>query len=196
MLTAIAVLFTMMLALPQQAQAQNTVTIDGVKKNILSTEFHYGNGDAYAFAAYLYLSSDKKEYVLVMGNRKLHATYEYIDLTSYEPRHDGQWYWSVDYTKNGYGNELFKSYANPTKRWSLFSSGTLFITGYPYPPREVCGIQLRDGKITDSKHGDGNDHTISIDYKYERTTPMPGTFTVGTVTPQCHQPLVDARHRQ
>ena len=39
LLTATAVLFSMMLALPRQAQAQNTVTIDGVKKNILSTEF-------------------------------------------------------------------------------------------------------------------------------------------------------------
>lgn len=39
LLTATAVLFSMMLALPRQAQAQNTVTIDGVQKNILSTEF-------------------------------------------------------------------------------------------------------------------------------------------------------------
>ena len=183
MLTAIAVLFSMMLALPRQAQAQNTVTIDGVKKNILSTEFLGGDGDADAFAAYLYLSSDKKEYVRIMGNQKLHAIDNTIHLTSYEPRHDGQWYWSVDYTKNGYGHELFNSYANPKERWSLFSSGRLFITGYPKPPREVCGIILENGKITDSKHGDGNEHTISIDYKYERTRPTAGTLTVGTVTP-------------
>ena len=123
MLTAIAVLFSMMLALPRQAQAQNTVTIDGVTKNILSTEFAYGDGDANAFAATLYLSSDKKEYVLVTGNQKLHATYKYILPTSYEPRHDEQWYWGVEYTKNGYGNELFRSWADPTESWSLFSSG-------------------------------------------------------------------------
>ena len=182
MLTAIAVLFSMMLALPRQAQAQNTVTIDGVTKNILSTEFAYGDGDANAFAATLYLSSDKKEYVLVTGNQKLHATYKYILPTSYEPRHDEQWYWGVEYTKNGYGNELFRSWADPTESWSLFSSGEMCITGYPKPPREVCGIILESGKITDSKHGDGNEHTISIDYKYERTQPTPGTFTVGTVT--------------
>ena len=182
LLTATAVLFSMMLALPRQAQAQNTVTIDGVKKNILSTEFLGGDGDADAFAAYLYLSSDKKEYVRIMGNQKLHAIDNTIHLTSYEPRHDGQWYWSVDYTKNGYGHELFNSYANPKERWSLFSSGRLFITGYPKPPREVCGIILENGKITDSKHGDGNEHTISIDYKYERTRPTAGTLTVGNVT--------------
>ncbi len=70
LLTATAVLFSMMLALPRQAQAQNTVTIDGVKKNILSTEFLGGHGDADAFAAYLYLSSDKKEYVSIMGKIK------------------------------------------------------------------------------------------------------------------------------
>lgn len=69
LLTATAVLFSMMLALPRQAQAQNTVTIDGVKKNILSTEFTYGYGDADAFAAYLYLSSDKKEYVKIMATK-------------------------------------------------------------------------------------------------------------------------------
>ena len=182
LLTATAVLFSMMLALPRQAQAQNTVTIDGVQKNILSTEFNKGDGDADAFAVYLYLSSDKKEYVRIMGNQKLHATYMYIPLSSYEPIHDGQWYWSVDYTKNGYGHELFNSWANPTERWSLFSSGGLRITGYPKPPRKVCGIQLYNGKITDSKHGDGNEHTISIDYKYERTTPTLGIFTGGTVT--------------
>ena len=181
LLTATAVLFSMMLALPQQAQAQNTVTIDGVKKNILSTEFLGGDGDADAFAAYLYLSSDKKEYVRIMGNQKLH-TRNTIDLSSYEPRHDGQWYWSVDYTKNGYGHELFNSWANPTERWSLFSRGWLYITGYPKPPRKICGIQLVEGNITDSKHGDGRTHTISIDYKYERTLPTAGTFTVGTVT--------------
>ena len=182
LLTATAVLFSMMLALPRQTQAQNTVTIDGVKKNILSTEFLGGDGDADAFAAYLYLSSDKKEYVRIMGNQKLHATYETIDLSSYEPRHDGQWYWSVDYTKNGYGHELFNSYANPTESYSLFSSGELRITGYPKPPRNVCGIYLYNGKITDSKHGDGNVHTISIDYKYERTKPTAGTITVDNVT--------------
>ena len=182
LLTATAVLFSMMLALPRQAQAQNTVTIDGVQKNILSTEFLGGAGDADAFAAYLYLSSDKKEYVKIMGNQKLHATYKYIPLTSYEPRHDGQWYWSVDYTKNGSGHELFSSYANPTESCSLFSSGALRITGYPKPPRNVCGIYLYNGKITDSKHGDGNVHTISIDYKYERTKPTAGTITVDNVT--------------
>ena len=182
LLTATAVLFSMMLALPRQAQAQNTVTIDGVKKNILSTEFLGGHGDADAFAAYLYLSSDKKEYVRIMGNQKLHAIDNTIHLTSYEPRHDGQWYWSVDYTKNGYGHELFNSYANPTESYSLFSRGWLRITGYPKPPRKVCGIYLYNGKITDSKHGDGNVHTISIDYKYERTKPTAGTITVDNVT--------------
>ena len=38
MLAAIAALFTLMFALPQKAMAENYVTIDGVKKTILSTE--------------------------------------------------------------------------------------------------------------------------------------------------------------
>ena len=83
MLAATVALFTLMFALPQKAMAENYVTIDGVKKTILSTDFLRGNGDDNAFAVYLYLSSDKKEYVLVRGNKNLH-------LRAYPARQKGR----------------------------------------------------------------------------------------------------------
>ena len=182
MLAATVALFTLMFALPQKAMAENYVTIDGVKKTILSTDFLRGNGDDNAFAVYLYLSSDKKEYVLVRGNKNLHAIYEPIRLDKKEEKHEGQWYWDVIYTKEGYGKDKFWASGDPLNGYALFSSGYMTIYGDPRTSRRICGINLPNGKVTDTKHGDGQEHTITIDYKHERTKPSAGTFTMGTVT--------------
>lgn len=183
MLAAIAALFIVMFALPQKAMAQqNTVTIDGVKKSILSTKFIGGYGDDNAFVVYLYLSSDKKEYVEVRGNKNLHANYEPIGLSKKEEKHEGQWYWGVIYTKEGSGKEKFWTSGNPLDGYALFSSGRMNIYGDPRTSRKICGINLFYGKVTDTKHGDGQEHTITIDYHHERTAPSAGTFTMGTVT--------------
>lgn len=182
MLAAIAALFTLMFALPQKAMAENYVTIDGEKKTILSTDFLRGNGDDNAFAVYLYLSSDKKEYVQVRGNKNLHATYDNIWLYKKEEKHEGQWYWDVIYTKEGYGKDKFWASGNPLGGYARFSSGYMTIYGDPRTSHKICGIKLPNGKVTDTKNGDGQEHTITIDYKHERTKPSAGTFTVGTVT--------------
>ena len=183
---AIAALFISMFALPQQAQAQNTVTIDGVEKPILSTVFS-GGYHKKAFFVYLYLSDDKKEYVEISGNKDLHATYDYIDLTKKEDRQKIHWvwglyYWGVQYTKNGNGNELFIARGDSALDHVVFTKGDMKIYGDPRPTRKVCGISLYSGEITDTKYGDGQKHTISIDYKHEHTDPTVGTLTVGTVT--------------
>ena len=182
MLAAIAALFTLMFALPQKAMAENYVTIDGVKKTILSTMFLKGNGDDNSFVVRLYLSSDEKEYVLVRGNKDLHAIYDNIWLNKKEEKHEEQWYWDVTYTKEGYGKNKFWASGNPLNGYALFSSGYMKIYGDPRTSRKICGINLPNGKVTDTKHGDGQEHTITIDYKHERTAPSAGTFTVGTVT--------------
>ena len=179
-LCAIAALLVALFALPQQAKAQtNTVTIDGVKKTILSTEFIAGSGDDNAFSVYLYLSADQQEYVRIGGNKDLHATYDYISLNKKETAHAGQWYWGVTYKK---GSPVFSTSGNPTINYVTFTKGDLRICGDPRVSRKVCGIGLRNGEVTDSRHGDGQKHTITIDYKYERTNPTAGNLTVGTVT--------------
>ena len=179
-LCAIAALLVALFALPQQAQAQtNTVTIDGVTKTILSTEFRAGDGDNNAFSVYLYLSADKKEYVKIGGNKDLHATYDFISLNKKETAHAGQWYWGVTYQK---GSPVFSTSGNPTINYVTFTKGDLRIFGDPRVSRKVCGISLYNGEVTDSRHGDGQKHTITIDYKYERTNPTAGNLTVGTVT--------------
>ena len=166
----------------QAVPAENYVTIDGVEKSILSTKFNRGNGDDNAFVVYLYLSSDKKEYVLVRGNKNLHAIYDNIWLYKKEEKHEGQWYWDVIYTKEGYGKEKFWASGIPLDRYALFSNGYMLIYGDPRTSRKICGIQLPNGKVTDTKHGDGQEHTITINYKHERTKPSAGTLTMGTVT--------------
>lgn len=176
MLATIAALFISMLALPQTAQAQqNTVTIDGVEKTILYTRFSGDDDDFRAF-----LSANGTEYVCIEGNRTLHATYNGIDLTKKEPKHDGQGYRSVDYLKDG--KKRFYAVAEPNLYWALFTNGLMYIFGDPRPSRKVCGISLYNGEITDTKHGDGKKHSIKIDYKYERTAPKTGKLTVDNVT--------------
>lgn len=72
---SVAALFIILLALPQTAQAQqNSVTIDGVKKTVLSSWYYEGYDDDNAIAIDLYLSADQKEYVRITGNKDLHAT--------------------------------------------------------------------------------------------------------------------------
>ncbi|PTL25806.1 hypothetical protein C3V39_01170 [Prevotella sp. oral taxon 820] len=180
MLTTTATLLIALFALPRQAQAQNSVTIDGVEKTIRSMKFFESYGDDNAFSVNLCLSTDKKEYVSISGNKDLHATYNDIDLTKKEPVHEGQQYWKVSYEKDG--KTLFDAYAKPDLDYALFTAGKICISGDPRFSRKICGISLGNGEITDTKNGDGKKHTLKIDYKYERTKPTAGTLTVGNVT--------------
>lgn len=180
---SVAALFIILLALPQTAQAQqNSVTIDGVKKTVLSSWYYEGYDDDNAFAIDLYLSADQKEYVRISGNKDLHATYQYIDITRKEGKHDGQWPWNVYYTKDKRKTMVFGASGNPSNPWVVFTKGVLRICGDPRSSRKVCSISLTNGEITDNKDGDGQKHTLTIDYKSERTAPTAGTLNVGTVT--------------
>ena len=185
MLAAVVALFITTLALPLTAQAQeetNYVTIDEVDKEILSTDFLKGDGDEHSFVVYLYLSADKKEYVKVSGNKNRHAIYKTVLLEDYESAHEGEAYWEVVYTKEGSEKVCFHAGGNPNAKYVCFSGGNMKISGAPRPTRKVCSISISDADITDNKHGDGQPHSLYVDYKYEREDPTAGTLSLGSAT--------------
>lgn len=77
---------------------------------------------------------------------------------------------------------VFGACGDPSYPWVVFTKGVLRICGDPRRSRKVCSISLTNGEITDNKDGDGQKHTLTIDYKSERTAPTAGTLNVGTVT--------------
>lgn len=56
LLATLVALFAALLALPQpvQAQTKNTITIDGVKKEILSTDFQKDPNDKHGFMVFFF----------------------------------------------------------------------------------------------------------------------------------------------
>lgn len=181
LLATLVALFAALLALPQpvQAQTKNTITIDGFKKEILSTDFQKDPHDKHGFMVFFFLSEDKNEFLGIMGNEKLHAFYDSFSLDHYESKHPGKSYWGIAYQKNG--KILFQSSGHPDLGRVHFRRGELRIDGHPRPDRSVCSFQLRDGEIIDAKHGDGKKHTLSIDYRHDREAPTAGKLNVGTV---------------
>ena len=175
---AIVALFIAMMALPQQAQAQNYITIDGVQKKIRRTIFKPTPDDRDLFTVFLFLDNDGYDVVSITGSKKWHATYNFVYLDRYEEEHDVGNYWEVSYSKNA--TTIFSAYGNPYAKWTLFTTGHMTIYGDPCNSHGLCGISLY-GKITDRKKGDGKEHTISIDYKYERKEPRVGRLTVGSI---------------
>lgn len=181
LLATLVALFAALLALPQpvQAQTKNTITIDGVKKEILSTDFQKDPHDKHGFMVFFFLSEDKNEFLGIMGNEKLHAFYDSFSLDRYESKHLGKSYWGIAYQRKG--KILFQSSGHPDLGRVHFRRGELRIDGHPRPDRSVCSFQLRDGEIIDAKHGDGKKHTLSIDYRHDREAPTAGKLNVGTV---------------
>lgn len=157
MSATIVALFIVMFALPQKAQAGGTVTIDGEQKTVLSHSCMGNQGDG-NFILYLYLSEDKKEYVVFEANKDLHVGTD-VDLTKREEKHSNQFYLGIGYVNNN-GN-VFYTLSNPTGYFVVFTTGMLRIDG---DPTGLFIVNLTNGTVTDAEHGDGQTHTLSINY--------------------------------
>ena len=132
----------------------NTVTIDGTNKSIVKAEYEdYGNG----YSLYLDLSADHKEKVKFQLNKDLHMTGNPNKLTEQEKKHDGKWYWMVSYDKSG-GGSLIYTFGQPGSEISLFTTGTLTVSG---SPTGTINIKLENGLV---KGKDGKDHTFTVSY--------------------------------
>ncbi|WP_276795003.1 hypothetical protein [Segatella oulorum] len=134
----------------------NTVTLDGTAKPILMTEYEdNGKGNYYLN---LYLSADRKERVEFELNKDIHMTGSPIKLTEKEKKHDGKWYWIVEYYKPD-NTTLIKTFGKPdAPDFPVFTTGTLTISG---SPTGTINIRLENGRVKDIN---GNEHTITMSY--------------------------------
>ena len=140
----------------------NTVTLDGVTMPILSaaidkSDLEEGNW----YDIYLFLSEDKKKYINIMADGKHHKG-KTLDLTRKEDMHNG-WYWAVEMRNP---QILFQTFGEPETEYPVFLSGTLLVdhigTGTEFE------ITLKNGKVKgEGMHGDGLEHTVSVDFKGE-----------------------------
>ena len=132
----------------------NTVTLDGTEKPILMTEYE-DNGNYYLN---LYLSADRKERVEFELNKDIHMTGSPIKLTEKEKKHDGKWYWVVDYYTAD-GTLLINTFGkSDDTQYPVFTTGTLTISG---SPTGTINIRLENGRVKDIN---GNEHTITMSY--------------------------------
>jgi hypothetical protein len=136
----------------------NSAIIDGVVRTVVSHEYvDKGNGNFYL---YLYLSEDKNDYIEIQANKELHTGKD-IDLTKREEEHEGYYWYVAAYLK---GNILFCSFAKPGSSYPFFTTGTMKIDG---DPAEDFSLLIDNGRITAPGYGDGEEHTISLNYSVE-----------------------------
>ena len=133
-----------------------TVAIDGVEKPILKAEYDdEADGD---YNLYLYLSTNHKEKVKFELNKDLHITGKPINLTKKEEKHDGKWYWAVQYYKPD-DTKFIRTFGDPdAPEIPVFTTGTLTMSGLP---TAIINIKLENGRV---KGSDGNEHTLTLSY--------------------------------
>lgn len=157
--------------------AGNKVEINGVSKQVYGHDVNEVASYDNAFSIVIYLSQDRKERLLVMGDNDRHATGKFVSIKSHQPVVEGQRPWVVRYVRDDRFAVQTVGYAS--YETALFESGAFCVTGNPRGGR--FGLTLY-GKITDNVKGDGNAYTFDVDFRTEWTAPIPGTFSIGQIT--------------
>lgn len=176
MMAVMAAFLVTMFTLPMMAG--NKVEINGVSKQVYGHDVKEVSGYDNAFSIVIYLSQDKKERLLVMGDNDRHATGKYVSIKSHQSVVEGQCPWVVRYVRDDRFAVQTEGYASYYET-ALFESGAFCVTGNPWGGR--FGLTLY-GKITDNVKGDGNAYTFDVDFRTEWTAPIPGTLSTGQVT--------------
>lgn len=175
MMAVMAAFLVTMFTLPMMAG--NKVEINGVSKQVYGHDVNEVSRYDNAFCIVIYLSQDRKEKLLVMGDNDRHATGNYVSIKSHQSVVEGQCPWVVRYVRDDRFAVQTVGYAS--YETALFESGAFRVTGNPRGGR--FGLTLY-GKITDNVKGDGNAYTFDVDFRTEWTAPIPGTFSIGQVT--------------
>ncbi|WP_373818567.1 hypothetical protein [Porphyromonas loveana] len=140
----------------------NTVTLDGVTMPILSAAIYKLDLEENHYAIVLFLSEDEKSHIVIEADGK-HHNGKTLDLTQQENEHDG-WYWAVRMYNP---NLLFYTFATPKEGYTVFLNGTLLVKRIGSIGAEF-EVTLKDGKVKcEGEHGDGFEHTVSLDFKGE-----------------------------
>ena len=175
MMAVMAAFLVTMFTLPMMAG--NKVEINGVSKQVYGHDVNEVSEYDNAFSIVIYLSQDRKERLLVMGDNDRHATGKFVSIKSHQPVVEGQCPWVVRYVRDDRFAVQTVGYAS--YETALFESGAFCVTGNPRGGR--FGLTLY-GKITDNVKGDGNAYTFDVDLRTEWTAPIPGTFSIGQIT--------------
>lgn len=175
MMAVMAAFLVTMFTLPMMAG--NKVEINGVSKQVYGHDVNEVSSYDNAFSIVIYLSRDRKERLLVMGDNDRHATGKFVSIKSHQPVVEGQCPWVVRYVRDDRFAVQTVGYAS--YETALFESGAFCVTGNPRGGR--FGLTLY-GKITDNVKGDGNAYTFDVDFRTEWTAPIPGTFSIGQIT--------------
>ena len=175
MMAVMAAFLVTMFTLPMMAG--NKVEINGVSKQVYGHDVNDVSEYDNAFSIVIYLSQDRKERLLVMGDNDRHATGKFVSIKSHQPVVEGQCPWVVRYVRDDRFAVQTVGYAS--YETALFESGAFCVTGNPRGGR--FGLTLY-GKITDNVKGDGNAYTFDVDLRTEWTAPIPGTFSIGQIT--------------
>lgn len=175
MMAVMAAFLVTMFTLPMMAG--NKVEINGVSKQLYGHVVNEVNGYDNAFSIVIYLSQDKKERLMVMGDNDRHATGKYVSIKSHQSVVEDQCPWVVRYVRDD--NFAVQTVGYASYETALFESGAFCVTGNPRGGR--FGLTLY-GKITDNVKGDGNAYTFDVDFRTEWTAPIPGTFSIGQIT--------------
>lgn len=175
MMAVMAAFLVTMFTLPMMAG--NKVEINGVSKQLYGHVVNEVNGYDNAFSIVIYLSRDKKERLMIMGDNDRHATGKYVSIKSHQSVVEDQCPWVVRYVRDDRFAVQTVGYAS--YETALFESGSFCVIGNPRGGR--FGLTLH-GKITDNVKGDGNAYTFDVDFRTEWTAPTAGTFSIGQVT--------------
>ena len=175
MMAVMAAFLVTMFTLPMMAG--NKVEINGVSKQVYGHDVNEVSEYDNAFSIVIYLSQDRKERLLVMGDNDRHATGKFVSIKSHQPVVEGQCPWVVRYVRDD--RFAVQTVGYPSYEMALFESVAFCVTGNPRGGR--FGLTLY-GKITDNVKGDGNAYTFDVDLRTEWTAPIPGTFSIGQIT--------------
>ena len=175
MMAVMAAFLVTMFTLPMMAD--NKVEINGVSKQLYGHVVNEVSGYDNAFSIVIYLSRDKKERLMIMGDNDRHATGESVSITRHQSVVEGQCPWVVRYVRDD--NFAVQTVGYASYETALFESGSFCVTGNPRGGR--FGLTLY-GKITDNVKGDGNAYTFDVQFRTEWTAPTPGTLFTGQVT--------------
>ena len=175
MMAVMAAFFVAMFTLPMMAG--NIVKINGEEKQVYGHEVQGVHGDDNAFGITIFLSEDRGDRLVVIGNNDRHATGDFISITSYQPVIEGQSPWVVRYIRDD--NLAVQTVGDASSGTALFETGAFRVAGNPLGGR--FGLTL-NGTVTDNKKGDGNTYYFNVEFRTEWTPPTAGTLTIGKVT--------------
>ena len=139
-----------------EPEPKGTLTVNGVDTPIRMAEYlKESDGEYYL---YLYFANDRKGRVKFELNKDLHITGKPINLTKKEKKHNGTWYWAVQYYKPD-DTKFIRTFGDPdAPEIPVFNTGTLTMSGLP---TAIINIKLENGRV---KGSDGNEHTLTLSY--------------------------------